>query len=182
MAFWGMVDMSELIGMSLSMNGAETPQVVQRLSALDNLFEATGVAAIKVMRGGKEQTLELPIQSVDNEMVEGLVRPYRPRVPVKRELIAGKWTSMVNEYDQEYQDKLAEYNRILSYVLVFCGLSIDIIDELQQVVWSADNQIHDIDAARRVVRKMGLVDNHIVTIMRAIRELTTEIEEQQAQE
>ena len=153
-----------------------------RLSVLDKLFEASGFAEIKVTQGGKERIWKLPIQSVDNEMVESLARPFRPKTPVKRELVAGKWTSVVNEFDQEYQDKLAEYNRAMSYLLVFCGLSIDIVDEHQAVVWSADNQIRNLDEARRIVKKMGFVDNHLLTIMRAIRELTTEAEELQASE
>lgn len=157
-------------------------QVVQRLSILDTLFDASGFAELKVMKQGKEHIWKLPIQSVDNEMVEALARPYRPKVPVKRELIAGKWTTVSNEFDQEYQDRLAEYNRAMSYLLVFCGLAIDIVDERQEVVWSADNQIRNLDEARRIVKKMGLVDNHIVSIMRAIRELTAEVEETQVSE
>jgi tRNA splicing ligase len=161
--------------------GGETT-TLQRLSVLDKLFEASGFADIKVMRGGKEHMWRLPIQSVDNEMVEALARPYRPKTPIKRELIAGKWTTVVNEFDQEYQDKLTEYNRAMSYLLVFCGLAVDITDEHNQIVWSVDNQVRNLDDARRIVKKMGLVDNHIVTIMRAIRELTAEVEETQAQE
>lgn len=155
-------------------------QVIQRLSVLDTLFEASGFAAIKVMKHGQERIWNLPIQSVDNEMVEALARPFRPKVPIKRELLAGKWTTVTNEFDLEYQDKLAEYNRAMSYLLVFCGMAVDICDEHQAVVWSADNQIRNLDEAKRIVKRMGLVDNHIVTIMRAIRELTAEVEETQA--
>ena len=157
-------------------------QTLQRLSVLDKLFEANGFAEIKVTRGGQEKIWQLPIQSVDNEMVEALAKPYRPRPPTKREHINGKWTTIVNEFDQEYQDKLAEYNRAMSYILVFSGLAVDIVNENQEIVWSADNTVRNLDEARRVVKKMGLVDNHVVAIMRAIRELTVDVEETQAQE
>src|SRR5262252_5808987 len=76
-----------------SHNGSEKPKALVRISALDKLFEARGEATVKV---GK-QTLTLPIQSVDLEQVEALVRPYRPKVPVRRERINGTWTDVVNQ-------------------------------------------------------------------------------------
>ncbi len=155
---------------------------VTKLSALDQLFEATGIAELKVTRGKKEVVLQLPIQSVDNEVIEAAAKPYRPRVPLKREMIQGKWVSVVNEQDPEYQDKLAEYNRTLSYLMIFHGLAVDITDEQNKVVWSADNTIQDLPEARRVAKKMGIVDSHMVSIMRAVRQLTSYTEEIQAQE
>ncbi len=157
-------------------------QPVQRLSALDQLFEASGMAEIKVTRGAKEVLLQIPIQSIDNEVIEAAAKPYRPRVPIKRSLIEGKWRDVINDQDPEYQDKLGEYNRTLSYLMIFYGVAIDICDEQHQVVWSADNTIQNLPEARRIAKKMGLVDNHIVTIMRSIRQLTASVEDMQAQE
>ena len=155
---------------------------VQRLSALEKLFDSTGIATVKVTKGTKEVLLSLPIQSIDNEIVEAMARPFRPRVPIKRLHIDGKWRDVISDQDPEYLDKMAEYNRTLSYLMIFHGIAVDICDETNNVVWSADNQTHDLGEARRVAKKMGLVDSHVVTIMQAIRELTSAEEEGQAQE
>ena len=159
-----------------------TTKAIQRLSALDNLFEAEGIAQVKVTRGKREVTLELPIQSIDNEVIETAAKPFRPKTPVRREMVQGKWVSVIDEQNQEYQDKMSEYNRVLSYLMIFHGLAIDILDEQGSVVWSADNTIQNFSEARRIARKMGLVDNHMVSIMRSIRQLTADVEEEQSRD
>ena len=61
---------------ALTANGltAASSKPIERLSALDALFDATGTVDIKVTRGGKQATITLPIQSVDNELADALGR------------------------------------------------------------------------------------------------------------
>ena len=149
-------------------------QPITRLSALETLFAATGTVAVKVGTG----LLTLPIQSVDTEEAEALARPYRPKVPTKSFFANNRWVLAANEADQDYQDRLAEYNRIVSYIWVLMALAVDITDEQGAVVWSADNRLHDLEAARRVLKRMRMVDTHLIAIMRAARDLTAFEEDQ----
>lgn len=159
-----------------------SPSVVTRLCALDTLFAATGTVDVRVMRNGKDGTITLPIQSVDNEMVEALVKPLRPKLPTRRDMIDGQWKTIINEADPAYQDKMTEYNRAYLCAWAFCALACDIVDETQTVVWSKDNSVHDLPAARAVLRRMGLVENQLLAIMQAARNLTAVVEGQQAQD
>ena len=160
-----------------------TTQPITRLCALDNIFAATGTVDVKVTRvaNGRrlEQILTLPIKSVDNELAESLARPFRPKTPIRREMIAGAWKTVIDEANQEYQDKLNEYNRINSYIIAFLALDADICDNSGKVVWSANNETHDVAAARAAVKQMGLVDNQLVDILKAVRQLTAQVEETQ---
>ena len=46
-------------------NGTTPAKPITRLCALDNLFEATGTAEVKVTRQGVESIITVPIQSVN---------------------------------------------------------------------------------------------------------------------
>lgn len=171
-------DIDTLLGIQpMAMNGAMAP--ITRLCALDTLFAANGTVDIKVTRSGKESIITLPIQSVDNEVADALARPYRPKPPTRPEMRNNVVRTIIDEANQDYQDKLAEFNRISSYIIVFLALAVDICDDTGKVVWSVDNQTHDVAAARAVVKKMGLVDNQLVSILRAVRDLTSVNEELQ---
>ena len=158
-----------------------TPQPLTRLSALDDLFAATGTVEVKVTRGGKEAFVSIPIQSVDNEVVDALARPYRPKLATRREQIDGQWKTVINEADASYQDRLGEYNRINSYIWVFCALAVDVVNEQGAVTWSRDNSVHDLEGTRAAMKRMGLVDNQLVAIMQAARNLTAMTEGQQSE-
>lgn len=160
-------------------NNGQYRAPIERLCALDMLFAATGTVDVKVTRKGREATITIPIQSVDNEQADALARPFRPKVPTRREMIGGAWKTIIDDQNQEYQDKLSEFNRISSYVVVFLALAVDICDEAGKVVWSADNTVHDLGAARAAVKRMGLVDTQLVTILRAVRDLTSVNEDAQ---
>lgn len=166
----------------IQMHNGAMPPVLTRLSALDDLFAATGTVEVKVTRGGKETFVTLPIQSVDNEMVETLARPFRPKLPTKRDMINGQWRTILDEASQEYQDKLGDYNRLNSYIWAFCALAVDVVDEHGTVMWSADNSVHDVAGARATLKRMGFVDNQLITVMRAARNLTAIEDGEQAGE
>lgn len=151
---------------------------VRRLSALDKLFTATGEVTIKC--GTREVTLG--IQAVDLEFVESVCRPFRPVPRMSIALVNGKREALPQIHEPDYQDKLAEYNRLNSYAYVLAALLCDIEDEHGQVVWSADNTVHDVQAGRRVLRQMGIVDAQLVAILDATRELTRVVEEEQVGE
>jgi len=151
---------------------------ITRLSALDKLFTATG--EVRVQCGKK--TVALPIQSVDLELVESLCRPFKPKPKVHVELNNGRRTIVENLVDSGYQDQLAEFNRLSSYAFVCCGLLCDIEDKQGKVVWSADNTVHDLLAAKQVLKDMGIVDTQLVAILNAVSALTQAIEEEQVGE
>ena len=151
---------------------------VTRLSALETLFTATGTVDVKV--GIK--TIRLPIQSVDTEIIDAFVKPYRPVAPTRAQLENGRRVVIENQADRAYQDKLAEYNRIWLLAVVFHGLAVDIVDNAGQVVWSADNSLHDLQATRQVAKRMGLVDNQLGDIVKAINDLTRFTEEAQGRD
>jgi hypothetical protein len=164
----------------IPMNGAA--KTLTRLSAMDDLFAATGTVDVKVTRGNKETFVSIPIQSVDNEVVDALARPYRPKLPTRREMIDGQWKTVINEADPAYQDRIGEYNRINSYIWVFCALALDVVNEQGTLTWSRDNSVHDLEGTRAAMKRMGLVDNQLVAIMQAARNLTAITEGQQAGE
>lgn len=157
----------------------EVSAPITRLCALDSLFAATGTVDVKITRAGKSSMLTLPIQSVDNELTEALAKKYRPKVPTRPEMKNNIIRTLIDEANQDYQDKLTEFNRIFSYIIVFLALNVDICDHTGKVVWSADNSMHDVEATRAAVKRMGLVDNQLVTILRAVRNLTSISEEVQ---
>jgi hypothetical protein len=154
---------------------AEATAPITRLSVLDKLFEARGVAKVRV----GARLLELPIQAVDAEQVEALCRPYRPRIVVKRERIDGQWQDVRNLADERYQDALTHYNLVYTHVNALCGLCVDIADAAGNIVWAADNSVHNVPAALEALKAMGLVLNHLVSLNQAIMNLTRYEEEQQ---
>lgn len=151
-----------------------TPIPIQALCALDRLFDATGTADVKV----GTRMLQLPIQSVDLEEVEALCKPFRPKPPIKRDQVNGKWVTIVDEANEGYRDALTRYNMLYAHVTACCGLALDIRNAQREVVWATDNHIHDVEQAIKALKDMGLVLNHVVTINRAINELTAFVEEQ----
>lgn len=161
---------------------SDTTGTLTRLSALDQLFEATGTVTINVKRAGRDTPIVLPIQAVDSELMNAICRKYQPKIPKDRQKIEGMWTTIIDTANQEYQDKLGEYNRMQSYVLVLLALAVDVTDEHGQVVWSADNTVYDVEKARAVLRKMGFVDAQLLPIIRAVQDLTQVIEEQATQD
>lgn len=148
---------------------------LKRLSALDRVFESVGIVMVRC--GLRE--LELPIQAVDMESVESVIKQYRPRPPVREELRQGRKHIIVNEADPDYLEKLTEYNRINTYAYVCFSLALDIEDKTGKVVWSADNTIHDLEAARTALKEMGIVDGQLLTITQAALDLTRVTEEAQ---
>src|SRR3990167_2728579 len=103
---------------------SQASEPLTRLSALDALFVATGTVEVKV----GQRTITLPIQSVDTELLEMFVKPYRPTPPTRSELQNGQRVVVENQADRTYQEKLAEYNRMWLYAVAFHGLALDIID------------------------------------------------------
>lgn len=148
---------------------------VTRLCALDRLFAAQGVVEVKA----GAHTIALPIQAVDNELVEQL-NGAKPAPPTRSELRNGRTHVIVNETNPAYIKALEDYQRDFGYVYTLCALSIDVVDTRDQVVWSADNSVHDLQAAKDVLRRMGLVDNQRATILNAALNLTRIVEEGQA--
>ncbi len=145
-----------------------------KLSALDTVFAATGTAMVKVTRQGKETEIVLPIQSVDIEEVNAIVGTP-PRMP-RKALGGGKFVN--DEQDPDYLQAVARHNRKFLYTLACMGLALDIEDETHSITWSADNQVRDLEKTRIVLRKMGLVDNQLLAITRAITQLTEVVEEE----
>lgn len=162
------------LGVCLDILDTAPSHPILKLSALDTLFAASGTAIVKVTRHGQEVTLELPIQSVDNEEVTGLAG-NPPRVP-RKPLGGGKFNDDVQ--DPDYQRALTEYNRKTLFLVACLGLALDVEDERQEVVWSADNSVRDLAKARLVLKRMGLVDNQLLAIVQAIRQLTQAVEEE----
>lgn len=167
----------EVYEVAVSSNGhapQPTTVAVTALCALDRLFDATGTAEVKV--GGK--TLALPIQSVDLEQVEALCKPFRPKPPIKRDQVQGKWVTIIDEAHEGYRDALMRYNMLYAHVTALCGLVVDVKNAQREVVWAADNHVHDVEQAVKALKDMGLVLNHVIAINRAINELTAVVEDQ----
>ena len=139
-----------------------------RLCALDRLFAATGTVEVKV----GTRAVVVPIRAVSNEDVEALTVSARPVPPTRSQLENGKRIIIENQADPGYQLKLAEYNRLSSYVYVLLALDIDVLDAQEHVVWSSDNRVHDLEGARQALKSMGLVDNQLVTLLNAASALT----------
>ena len=151
-------------------------QPLRRLSALDRVFDAVGVAEVQC----GARTLELPIHAVDMELVEGLIKPFRPKAPTLTELWNGKRVVKINEADETYQERMQEYNRLQTYVYCCCALALDIEDENGDVVWSCYNDVHNIEGAKKALKAMGIVDGQLLTITNAALALTRTQEEGQA--
>jgi hypothetical protein len=151
---------------------------VTRLCALDRLFEATGEVAVQC---GK-RTITLPIQAVDLELVESICRQYKPKPKVRSELVKGVRHVVTDTTGEEYQEALVEFNRTNSYAYVLCALGCDVVDKEDKVVWSADNSVHDLEAARKALKAMGIVDNQLVIILNAASNLTKVADEERVGE
>lgn len=150
---------------------------VTRLCALDKLFVATGIVEVKAGL----RTITLPIQAVDNEFVESLAG-VRPNPPVRVELRQGQRVTIRDEANAEYQQRLEAYQRDYGYVYTLCALAVDLVDSDERIVWSSDNSVHDLAAAKQVLRRMGLVDNQRATILNAALNLTRTVEDAQVSE
>jgi hypothetical protein len=149
------------------------------LSALDALFAASGTAIVKRTKNGAEETIELPIQSVDIEDVNQLVG-LPPKVP--RIATGGNPKFADDPNDPGYVQKRQGYDRRFVMAMACFGLAIDIKDRGGEVVWSADNKVKNLEKAMEVLRQMGIVYSQIFAITRAINDLTTFAEETATQE
>lgn len=162
---------NDLALMGVTTNGTGP---LRKLSAVDTVFSATGTALIKVTRGSQETVLELPIQSVDVEEVTAMVG-NGPKVPMRA---TGDRPKFVEDpSNPDYIRAQGIHTRRFLIAMACFGLLLDIEDEQGVVVWSADNSIHNLDAARTALKKMGLVDNQLTAITKAITELTQIVEE-----
>mgnify|MGYP001568298153 CR=1 FL=1 len=162
---------------SLTSNGTSLP-LLTSLCALDRVFDATGIAEVKV----GEKVLRLPIQAVDLEYVEALCKPFRPKVPTKRDMINGQWRTIIDDANEAYRDKLTTYNMLYAHATCCYGLAVDIMTARRDVVWSADNSVHDVEQAVKALKDMGLVLNQVISINRAINDLTALVQDQQLQD
>jgi hypothetical protein len=158
-------------------NGVHAP--LTELSALDNLFAASGTATVKRTKNGVEEVLELPIQSVDIEEVNQIIG-LPPKIP--RVATGGNPKFVEDERDPAYVQKRDAHNRRFVMAMCCMGLAIDIKDRNGDVVWSADNKTRNLDKAMDVLRQMGIVYSQIFAITRAINELTTFAEEAATQD
>lgn len=153
--------------------------LVKKLSVSDAPFYSTGMAHIKVTKNGQEKTLKIPIRAVDLEEVETFCRNFRPKVPTKRDKIQGRWVTILDEANPEYQQDLLDYQRILSRAWCLMAMDVDVEDAAGKVVWSADNTVRELDPAVKALRAMGLVDSQFAAILRAARDLTQFAEEEE---
>lgn len=145
---------------------------VLRLCELDLRFDARGTVAVKV----GDKYIELPIQSVDVEIVQAHSgKPPKP--PMFLERRDGQTTRVRDLADQRYLDELERYNRDQMYVWICMAIAVDICTRQGAVVWSADNTTHDLVAAKEALKGMGLVDNQLIAIFNAARELTNSVQE-----
>ena len=82
-------------------------------------------------------------------------------------------TTRVRDFaDPTYMDTLEKYNRDQMTIWICMALSIDVVTRQGTVVWSADNTVHDLIGARAALKDMGLVDNQLLAIFQAARNLT----------
>ena len=153
---------------------------VTKLSVVDELFHSTGTARVKVTKHGREQILEIPIKSVQISDVETAVAHLKPKIPKKRERIEKErqWVTVLDTANDEYQAKVADYDRALMRTWVFMSIDVDIEDAHGRVVWSADNSVQDYEAADAALVNMGLTDAQLVSIFRAASDLTRLDEEE----
>ena len=155
---------------------APIPQRITRLSPLDTLFAASGTALVKVTKKGKEEILELPIQSVDLEEVVAMVGP-EPRMPRRSDKgTDGKVIYVDDPQDANYRAAIFRHNLKFNRLIVCMGLAIDIEDGQGKVVWSADNATRNYEQADAVLRKMGIVHLQVNAINNAITALTQDTE------
>jgi len=154
-------------------NGATGSKVITRISALDKIFESTGHVTIKC--GNREITL--PIQAVDLEFVTNLCKPYTARPRISVALVNGRREEVAHTQAADYLDAVDRYNRLQAFVYACCALNVDISDAAGAVVWSADNNTHDIEAARKALQAAGIVDAQLGAILTAANNLTQVVEE-----
>lgn len=148
---------------------------VTRLCALDRVFDATGTVQVRC----GQKTLTLPIQAIDFEGLEALVKSRRPKTPSLRQMENGRVRIIANENDATYLEKTADFNRLYNFACACWALTVDICAASGSVVWSADNSVHDLDAAHSALKAMGIVDMQVISIAQAAMRLTQAIDEEQ---
>jgi hypothetical protein len=137
----------------------------------EGLFRKTGTIRLRVPRRGQVRTVVLPIQSVDNEPLHALTAPLRPLPPLAYLAPHGKQGKRFRARlvgVPMHDEAVEQYNAIYTAVMVLCGLNLDIEDEHGRVVWSADNRVQDLDAARQVLTRIGLTELPLMQLRQAL--------------
>lgn len=155
---------------------------VTRLSVHDAPFKSDGVARVKVTKNGKAEWISIPIRAVEVEEVERMVGSLRPKIPTYRDKIDKRWQTVLDEANSEYQAQLAAFQNVFAKAWVLMAISVDVVDASDEVVWSADNSIHDLDKAVKALKDQGLVDNQLMTIFREVQALTDDAQEMRGQD
>jgi hypothetical protein len=147
---------------------------VECLLELAWLWKKTGTVRLIVPRRGQDTTVVLPIQSVDNELLDALTAPLRPKAPLVHAFAHGPRHRGRVDVDLAHEDAVEVYNMTYALVTVLCGVAVDLADEHDRVVWSADNSMHELDATRQVLQRMGMTTAQVLTLLQAIHTLTAQ--------
>lgn len=183
----------------------EKEQLEEVVRIIDNIDEDFSLSSwgytskLKITQGNKTEYIQLRIKSVGvsdviEETSKGLPRPpsvmktYK-RGSVEANQLGAKHDVVVREIDESdpgYLSMLEEHNRKSGQIIVLSGLAYDLKWKGEPVLEGADttrpNKIIDQDGAIKALRRIGISGAHYSQILRDIRGLTEDVEEQQAGE
>jgi hypothetical protein len=194
---WGMFDKADEEKKQTAVK--EAARVIKSLDGDFSLSAWGYTQKLKVTRGDEVDYIRLQIKSVGVADVIEQTEKNAPRPPSKLQKYkkgsaeAREWgynfDFQVREQDNtepDYLEKLAEHNRRSGQIIMLHGLAYDIKDPgnpgvlaLEGSDLSRPNKINNVEVALAALKRMGISGGHYAQILKDIRGLTEDIEEQE---
>lgn len=148
---------------------------------------------LKITRNGKVEWRTIPIKSFGIAEITEAYQANMPTPPSTRKLIKRDspearelgykhdvYVNIVDEADPTYLEAKRKHDNELGQETVLRGIAIDLYWDDKMVLkgsnLSAPNEIIDREAALKAFRKLGFTLSHFTSIVKSIRELTSESE------
>ena len=148
------------------------------------LFFSDGASMIKFTKGGKEILRPLPIRSIGIYELQEDLRKNQPRPPKKKVYIKAKsdegkaaglvhdaWVNMLDEANDEYQDRLERYRLDAQWKTVIQALNVEFQRQGGEVIESAEEK-------QKILEKSGITMFQLSQIFNDVTKLTSRREEE----
>ena len=177
-------------------------EVVRIIDNIDEDFKLSSwgyTSRLKITQGKKKEYIQLRIKSVGvadviEETSKGMPRPPIQNIYYKKGTPEAQGfnskidvlVKVIDEGNEDYQRMMEEHNRKSGQIIVLSGLAYDLTWDgavvLEGTNTEKPNHIVDQEKAILALRRIGISGSHYSQILRDIRGLTEDIEEQEAGE
>lgn len=173
-------------------------EVVRVIDSIGEDFKLSSwgyTSRLKITKGDQVEYVKLRIKSVGvadviEQTQKGIPRPPSQMKAYKRgsaeaNALGSKHDIVVREIDEanpDYLNLLEEHNRKSGQIIVLSGLAYDLTWDGRIVLEGSDfnnaNRIIDQDAAIKALRRIGISGAHYSQILKDVRGLTEDVEEE----